>query len=342
MGSIKKICVTAGIIIGMAGGWLGYGEYLAKKEKPYIECNIDKFQKETVPIINKAMYTVPVAHKGVILGMGGLWERVQDPGLNFRLPFEKVYVVNVNKIRKLERGFRTEERGVESTYSEEDFSDESLMVSGDEGELEVQYSVQFKIKDPIKYLFAVKNPIETLSQATESSVREIIAKRGYNDALTVGKEQIGLRATETAKKILDDYNTGIDLMAILLQPIKPPTPEVQEAFDKIHMARQDAESIIQRAEQEKEKAVRKTRGEKVKIIESAKGQASKMTNEAEGEVEGYLELYEGYKTAPGPNRKRMHLETIEELLGNSDLTIIDKDVKGLLPHLNVNEGGEKK
>lgn len=338
----KKICVAAGIMVGAAGGWLGYGEYLTKQEKPYIESEIDKFQKEIVPIINRTAYTIPVGHKGVILGMGGQWERIQEPGLNFRLPFEKVYVINVNKIRKLERGFRTEERGVKTTYSEGDFSDESLMVSGDEGELEVQYSVQFRIKDPIKYLFSVKNPIETLSQVSESAVREIIAKKGYDEALTVGKEEIGLKSTDTAKKVLDDYNTGIDLMAIFLQPINPPTPEVQEAFDKINMARQDAESIIQRAKQEQEREVRKAKGQKVNIIETAKGQASKMVNEAEGEVEGYLELYEGYKLAPGPNRKRLHLETIEEFLGNADLTIIDKDVEGLLPHLDVNDGGAKK
>lgn len=339
--AVKKGLIIAGILAGAAGTWAVHSQYVAKPEI-YLEYQIDKFQKEVVPIRNEVGYTIPVGHRGVVLGMGGLWERLQDPGLNVRAPFEKVYVVNVNKIRKLERGYRTLERGIETKYEEkEDFSEESRMVSEDEGELEVQYAVHFKIKDPIKYLFNVRNPIETLSQASESSVREIIAKRKYDGALTVGKEEIGLEATKTAQKILDDYDTGIDLMAILLQPIKPPTEDVQKAFDDINRARQDAESIIQRAGQEKEKAVRKVRGTKLQIIDSARGQAQKMVNEAEGEVAGYLEAYEGYKLAPEPNRKRMHLEVIEEFLGNSDLTVIDKDVEGLLPHLDVDKGGVK-
>lgn len=340
----KKVAIIGGTLLTLGAAWGGYTQFIAEPEV-YIEYEIDKHQKEVVTIENKLVYTTEVGHKKVLLFMGGYYERTQNPGLNFRIPFfEKAYDVDVERVVKLERGYRTKKAASKTIYSEDDFSKESIMVTGDEGELEVQYVVQFRKKNANQFLFNVKKPIETVDEVTASALREVIAKTTYDDALTVGKAKIAKEATELAQEVLDEYKTGIELIGILLQPINPPTEDVKKAFNDINRARQDQETFIEKAGKKYEKGVREALGTKQQIIEQAQGEANEMVNEATGEVAGYLELYEGYKQAPGPNRLRLYHETMRRFLGNADLTIVDKDAKGVLQHLMLDkkgEGGEK-
>ena len=340
----KKAMVGTALIGGLVGliGWTGYNQVVAKPET-YLEYKIDKHQKDTVFIENKFVYSTDVGHQKVILGMGGLWERVQVPGLNFRFPFETVYDVDVSKVTKLERGFRTKKAGIKSEYEKNDFSKESLMVTGDEGELKVQYILQYVKKDPISFLFNVRNPHETVSEVSESALREVIATKTYEEILTTEKEKIQSEAGEIAQNLLDDYGVGIKLISILLQPINPPTEKVQQSFDELNNAIQEKERLIQEGWKVYEKETKEAEGTKQNMVEQSKGEASEKVNIAEGRTVRFKELYDGYKKNPEANRFRIYQEVIRELLKDSEITIIDKEATGsLLQHLKIDKDKEDK
>jgi len=333
---LKKSLIGVGILgaLGGPGTWIVYNQYVAKPEV-YMEHNLTETQKETVSIEKKVFYTTDIGHQKAILGMGGLWERIQGPGLNYRLPFETVYDVDVAKVRTIERGFRTKSLGVVTEYERKERPEESLMVTRDEGEIDVKYSIQFKIKNPTDFLFNVRNPYQTLSDVAESSLRNIIASKDNNEALTTGKKQIQKEATELAQSILDDYGTGIRIIEIFLQQTNPPTKEVQAAFDELNNAIQTKETLIQEGKKEYNQFVEEAKGTKKKDIERATGSATQMVNEAEGRVAKFNDMFESFKYNPEMNKFRKWQETMREVIKNNpDMKIIDPETgDGLLKHI---------
>lgn len=372
----KAVAIVGVTAAAMAGAGIGYCQYIAKPEI-YIEYKHEneemakilkkmhaESQIETVTIENKLFYTTQYGHKKVLLFMGGLYEREQVEGLNFRLPFETAYDVDVDIIAKLEKGYRTKKAAEETDYvipklmsKGGDFETqkeldvfikmmdaESIMVTGDEGELRVLYAVQFVKKDPNAFLFNVREPINTVDEVTESALREVIARYTYDEALTTGKKKIRKEATALAQKILDEYKIGIELMGILPQQILAPTFAVEEAFDKINIAKQEARRLIEEGGKEYQKDTKEAVGKKQQMIESAKGTAQEKINAAQGKVARYMEVHKGYKQAPKANRFRLHQEAVRRLMEKSKVIIVDpKAGGGFLQHmmLDKGEGGKK-
>jgi len=339
----KVVLATAATLaLGTVGG-VGYLQTLAKPEK-YMEYQIDKHQTDIVNIESKIWYTIEFQHQAVVLGLGGMWERVQSPGLNFRIPFlEKAYDVHMTRVFEIQRGFRTAKAGVETKYEDDaKYETEARMVTGDEGELSVKYVTQYIKMNASAFLFNVDKPHETVAEVTESALREVIATNEYSKVMTTGKEEISEKATEIAQKVLDEYKTGIKIIAIRLKQVTPPTPNVQLAFDGINNAVQQAERLIQEGKQEYEQETREAQGTAQKNIQNAKGDASEMVNTAEGRVARFNSAYEEFKLAPEANMYRLHQQAIRDLLKGSDVKIVDKDLaSGTLNHIFLEKGVKK-
>ncbi|MBU4501271.1 MAG: FtsH protease activity modulator HflK [Nanoarchaeota archaeon] len=328
MVSKTKLALTGlAAFVASAVAGVGYLQYIAQPDT-YAEYKIDEHQKDVVPIENKIIYETEAGHQKVLLGLGGLWERVTGPGYNFRIPLVEVaHDVDVARVFKVERGFRTAKAGIETTYEDDSkFEDEALMVTGDEGELKVKYVIQYMKKDASDFLFNLENPHETVAQVGESAIREVIATRGYDAVLTTEKDVIKEEAKDIAQKVLDGYGAGVKLIGIRLQQIVPPTLNVQKSFDGLNDAEQKKVQLEQEGMKEYEKEIQEALGTKQRMIQDARGTASEKVNRAEGRVSRFNNAYEEFKLAPDANRYRLHQEAMRELLKKSNVKIVDDNL----------------
>ncbi len=334
----KALGKYVGIPVGAAAVGIGvwFGVHNLMKPEVLKEYKIDNNQVDTVYLDERVCYEIRQGHKKVLLGMGGLWERVQGAGFHCRYPQEVGYDVNVDKVFRLERGFRTKKSGVQTEYEEGDFSKESLMVTGDEGELHVMYSVEYKKSDPSAFLFNVRNPHKTVADVAESALREVIAGKEYTQVLKTGKELIWREAAILAQEILDSYGVGITINSLLLQPVTLPTKEVEDAYHDLQDAKLDAKRYQEEALAVKATKVEEAKGQRDMMIQTARGRADLMKNEARGEVERFKRAYAQYgKGNLDLHRFRLHQRTVRGLL-KANVTVIDKDIGeggGLMQHL---------
>jgi membrane protease subunit HflK len=209
----------------------------------------------------------------------GKYTRKVDPGLNFKLPFiEKVQKVAVERQQKLEFGFRTIRAGIKSDYSKSGYSNESFMLTGDLNLADVEWVVQYRIDDPYKFLFKVRNPETTLRDISEAAVRQIVGDRTVDEVITVGRTEIATRVEEMIQKICDDYSIGTEIDQVVLQDVNPPDP-VKAAFNAVNEAGQEKETLINQAKSEYNKVIPKARGQAKETIQKAEGYATERVKE---------------------------------------------------------------
>ncbi len=283
-------------------------------------------------LVFTSFVTIGPEEVGVVLRFGK-FVRTINPGLNFKLPFgiETVYKVPVERQLKLEFGFRTEEAGVRTRYSQKAFLEESLMLTGDLNAAEVEWIVQFRIKDPYKFLFRVRNPIQTFRDMNEAVMREVVGDRTVNEVLTVGRQEIADVVAQKLQKLADQYETGIKVDQVVLQDVTPPDP-VKPAFNEVNEAQQEKEKLINQAWAEYNRVIPKARGEAQRKIEEARGYALERVNRARGEAARFTALYNEYLKAREVTRQRIYLETMEEVLSNVGRKLItDEKATGILP-----------
>ncbi len=276
--------------------------------------------------------TIGPEEVGVVLRLGK-YVRTMNPGLNFKLPLgiEKVYKVPVERQLKLEFGFRTEEAGVRTRYSQRSFQEESLMLTGDLNAAEVEWIVQFRIKDPYKFLFRVRNPIQTFRDMNEAVMREVVGDRTVNEVLTIGRQEIADVVAQKLQKLADQYETGIKVDQVVLQDVTPPDP-VKPAFNEVNEAQQEKEKLINQAWAEYNRVIPKARGEAQRKIEEARGYALERVNRAKGEAAKFTAIFNEYLKAKEVTRQRIYLETMEEVLSNVGKKLItDEKATGILP-----------
>ena len=284
--------------------------------------------------IISGFYTISPEEQGVVLRFGK-YTSISSPGLNYHIPtpIEKVIKVPVTTTRSVEIGFRTQDRGGAIRNVDE----ESLMLTGDENIVDINFVVQWFVSDASKYVFNIRNPEKNIKDSAESVMREVIGKTNIDFALAEGRDQVRQEAQDSLQKILDRNNSGITVSSLLLQKSDPP-PAVIDDFKDVQRARADQERLINEAQAYANRIVPEAKGEASKIRESAEAYKQEVIAVADGASKRFLSVYNEYKEAKDVTRRRIYLETMEKVMQNMNKVIIDNDGgSGVLPYLPLPE-----
>ncbi len=287
------------------------------------------------------LYRVLPDEQGVVLRFGKFTSTTQ-PGLNYHIPYpiETVLTPKVTKVNRIDIGFRSaSDSGRTSGIG--DVSEESLMLTGDENIVNIDFSVFWVIKDAGKYLFKIQSPVITVKAAAETAMREVIAKSKLQSILTEGRSKIEIETQEIAQSLLDEYESGIQLTQVQTQKADPPD-EVIDAFRDVQAARADMERSKNEAEAYQNDVIPRARGEAAKILQEAEAYKKQVVAAAEGEASRFVAIHNEYVKAKQVTQERMYLETMEKVLADIDKVIIDKKAGGVVPYLPLPELSKKK
>jgi len=269
------------------------------------------------------IFVVAPDEQGVIRRFGK-FVRIESPGLNYHLPYpiETVVTPAVTQVKRVEIGFRTIAVGPPTRYRQ--IPAEALMLTGDENIVSAEAIVQYKIKDPVSYLFNIIMPEETVKNAAEAALRQVIGERKIDEALTIGKYEIQEETKNTLQTLLDSYGSGILVVAVQLQDVNPPV-EVQAAFKDVASAKEDKSKYINQAQGYKNDIIPKARGEAVKMTKEAEGYKIERIKKAEGDIAKFNSILTEYKKGESITQARLYLEAMEEILPNMNKIIVGLD-----------------
>ena len=282
------------------------------------------------------VFTIQPEEVGVVLRFGK-YSRIAEPGLNFKMPapIERVLKVPVQRQLKEEFGFQTVEAGVKTRYSDRNFDGESLMLTGDLNVVVVEWIAQFRVSDPYKYLFKVRNVTKTFRDMNEAVMRAVVGDRSVDEVITVGRLEIEDQVKVNLQVLCDQYETGIQVDQIVLRSVDPPD-QVKPSFNEVNQAEQERERAINEARGEYNDVIPKARGEADQVIEQAKGYAIDRVNRAKGDAVLFEEVYAAYRRAPEVTRRRIFLETMESIYPAMERKILlDNSLEGVLPLLQL-------
>ena len=286
-------------------------------------------------------YTVEADEVAVVQRFGK-YVRREEPGLRFKLPLglETARKVKVQRVFKAEFGFRTEEAGVRSRFSQRSFHEESLMLTGDLNVAEVQWIVQFRTIDPVKYLFGNRNPALALSDAAQVVMRSVVGDHTVTEVLTERRAEIAQQVQVKMQELLNLYETGLRVETVQMQSVTPPSDEVKRAFNEVNEAQQEQSRKVNEALQAFNQEVPRERGEVERTIAKAEGYAINRTNTAKGDVARFNALLTEYRKAPEVTRRRLYLEAMRELLpAVKQVYVFDADQpSSVLPFLDLQRG----
>ena len=287
------------------------------------------------------LYRVLPDEQGVVLRFGKFISTTQ-PGLNYHLPYpvETVFTPKVTKVNRIDIGFRSASDSGR-TSGVDDVSEESLMLTGDENIVNIDFSVFWVIKDAGKFLFKIQSPVETVKAAAETAMREVIAKSRLQPILTEGRSSIEIETREIIQSLLDEYDSGIQITQVQTQKADPPD-EVIDAFRDVQAARADMERAKNEAEAYQNDVIPRARGEAAKILQEAEAYKKQVVAAAEGEASRFISIYNEYVLAKRVTQERMYLETMEKVLADIDKVIIDRKAGGVVPYLPLPELSKKK
>ena len=289
------------------------------------------------------LYRVLPDEQGVVLRFGKFTSTTQ-PGLNYHIPYpvETVLTPKVTKVNRIDIGFRSETDSGFGSTGVADVSEESLMLTGDENIVNIDFSVFWVIKDAGKFLFKIQDPAATVKAAAETAMREVIAKSKLQSILTEGRSIIEVETQEIAQSLLDEYESGIQITQVQTQKADPPD-QVIDAFRDVQAARADMERAKNEAEAYQNDVIPRARGEAAKILQQAEAYKKQVVAKAEGEASRFIAIYNEYALAKVVTKERMYLETMERVLADIDKIIIDKNVSsGVVPYLALPELKKKK
>jgi len=271
--------------------------------------------------VASGFYVVDQSEQGVELRFGK-YQEVKPAGLRWHMPYpiELVEIVNVQQVRTVEVGYRTRDGASQLTLVPR----EALMLTADENIIDIQFAVQYNIRDPRDLLFKVSEPADqVVRQATESAVREIVGRSSMDYVITGGRAEIAFETRELLQTILDRYQTGITVRAVEMQNAQPPA-EVKDAFDDAVRAREDEERLKNEAEAYANDIIPKSRGAAARIVQEAEAYKESVIATSQGEASRFLQVLEEYNLAPGVTRDRLYLEAMEEVLSRSTKLMVDQ------------------
>ena len=283
------------------------------------------------------LYRVLPDEQGVVLRFGK-YAKTTQPGLNYHIPYpiETVLTPKVTKVNRMDVGFRSERDTGFSSTAVADVPEESLMLTGDENIVNIDFSVFWVIKDAGKFLFKIQDPPATVKAAAETAMREVIAKSKLQSILTEGRSKIELETQDIAQGLLDEYESGIQITQVQTQKADPPD-EVIDAFRDVQAARADMERSKNEAEAYANDGIPRARGEAAKILQEAEAYKKQVVAASEGEASRFLAIYTEYAKAKVVTQERMYLETMEKVLADIDKVIIDRKAGGVVPYLPLPE-----
>ena len=289
-------------------------------------------------------YTVQPEERAVVKRLGAVI-KIAEPGLHFKLPFgiDTVELIATERVLKQEFGFRTaSSEGDRTVYEEGDHPDESLMLSGDLNMVDVEWVVQYRIADPMKYLYGMREPTRSLRDISESVMRRAVGNRLGSEVLTTARVEISNLAREEIQNAMERYGTGIQVVTVELQDVVPPDA-VQPAFNEVNEARQERERMINEATKQANQVIPRAQGEASRTIAEAEGYATERVNGALGETARFRSILAEYRQAPEVTRTRMYLETIDRVLPNIGSVVVVQDGQGSpLPLLRLRDAQRKK
>jgi len=286
-------------------------------------------------------YRVEPDEQGIEL-LFGKWNQVTtEPGLHyfFPTPFGKTMTPKVESIRKINVGYRSaSELGFSSNSSDRNVLEESLMLTGDQNIVDVNFTVLYKIKDAGKFLFKLRNPETTVKDMSESVMREVVGQRDLEFLLTGGRQEVEQVVRADLQDILDEYESGILVQSIQLQSVNPPALVI-DAFDEVQRARQDKEKLVNEANSYMNKIVPNARGDAAKLVQEATAYKEQVIKQAEGVAQNFIDVYNSYKETKYVTRQRIYLETLTEVLEGPNKIILDStgEGQGVVPYLPINE-----
>ena len=282
--------------------------------------------------IISGLYKVNANEQGVVLRFGK-WIATTQPGLRYHLPYpiEIAKTPKVTKVNKTEIGFRT------FRESKRILSEESLMLTGDENIVDINFSVFWVIKDAGKFLFNLRSPENSIKSVSESVMREVIANSKISSVLAEGRRDIEIKSIEAIQTVLDNYGSGVQITQLQLQKVDPPD-QVIDSFRDVQRARADKEKSINEAIAYRNDIIPKARGEAAKIVQESEAYKKEVVARSEGDANRFNSILKSYKKNEDVTKNRIYLETLEEVLQNASKVIIDtKQGSGVLPYLPLPE-----
>ena len=277
-----------------------------------------------------SFYTVDDKQQAVVTTFGKVTD-ITDPGLHFKLPFgiQKARPVDVNVYQKIELGYRTQDNGITTA-----FPDESTMITGDYNIVKVDFFVEYKITDPMAYIYSSNDPELILRNLIQSQVRNVVGSAQVDNVLTVGKEEIQMQVKELVMQILSEYEIGLTLVEVRIQDSEPPTIDVVEAFKAVETAKQQAEAVVNKALAYQNAQLPNAQAKADKLVQDAEYLYKKRVNEASEKVAMFEAMYKEYALNEDITMARMYYEAISEILPGVKLYIVttgDGEVQMLLP-----------
>ena len=291
-------------------------------------------------------YRVEPDEQGIELLFGKWNQTTTEPGLHyfFPIPIGKTMTPKVENVRKINVGYRSaSELGFSSNSNDRNVLEESLMLTGDQNIVDVNFTVLYKIKDAGKFLFKLRNPETTVKDMSESVMREVVGQRDLEFLLTGGRQEVEQVVRVDLQDILDEYESGILIQSIQLQSVNPPALVI-DAFDEVQRARQDKEKLVNEANSYLNKIVPNARGDAAKLVQEATAYKEQVIKQAEGVAQNFIDVYNSYKDTKYVTRQRIYLETLTEVLEGPNKIILDStgEGQGVVPYLPLNELNKNK
>jgi membrane protease subunit HflK len=291
--------------------------------------------------IADGFFTVAPDEVGVVLRFGR-FDRIVQPGLNYRLPvpFESARKVPVTRINRIEIGFRSPNPdGMRVSNAE--LGNENLMLTGDENIVDINFSVFWQIKDPEQYLFDIRDPEGTVKVVAESAMREVIGQLPIRAPLSESRTVIAQRTRDRMQELLDAYKSGISVVQVQLLKADPPA-EVIDAFNDVQRAKADQERAGNEAEAYRNGIIPVARGDAERIVQEAEAYKEQTVDLAQGDAQRFLSVLKAYQASPDVTERRLYIETMESVFKNAEKIVVDPAVKGVVPYLPLPELGKNK
>ena len=281
-----------------------------------------------------AFYTIKPGEVGIVLRFGQ-FHRTTTPGLHFKIPYvEEMTKVDVESVRKEEFGFRTRTATAGAAYDRKGFDMEALMLTGDKDVIEVAWIVQYKVSDPVLFLYKVRDVAQIVRDASETVTRRIVGNMDFDYVLS-NREILAANARKELQGQLDRLESGVNVLTLQLLDINPPE-QVKPAFNEVNIADQDMKRLVNEAEETYNRVIPKARGSAKQIVEEARGYAVERINRANGETNRFQAIVKEYEGAEEVTRQRLYLEAIQEILPQVDqVYVVDAGQQSILPLLDL-------
>ena len=281
-----------------------------------------------------AFYTIKPGEVGIVLRFGQ-FHRTTTPGLHFKIPYlEEMTKVDVESVRKEEFGFRTRTATAGAAYDRKGFDMEALMLTGDKDVIEVAWIVQYKVSDPVLFLYKVRDVAQIVRDASETVTRRIVGNMDFDYVLS-NREILAANARKELQGQLDRLESGVNVLTLQLLDINPPE-QVKPAFNEVNIADQDMKRLVNEAEETYNRVIPKARGSAKQIVEEARGYAVERINRANGETNRFKAIVKEYEGAEEVTRQRLYLEAMQEILPQVDqVYVVDAGQQSILPLLDL-------